>query len=373
MNRYWVGGTGNWSDNTNHWSTISGGAAGASLPTSADNVYFDANSFNATGQIVTVNTSANCLDMDWTGSLCNPTLAGGSSFNIYGSLKFILSMIITHIGNKSFLSTTTGKTITTANKSHVGNFNFSGIGGSWIIQDALTTDGTVRLINGSLNTNDKSISCGAFTIDGGTNSVLAFGASSITCFGGWTATNGGISFNPGTSNIKMTNGAPYIFAGGGLTYNNVEFQGTPTTITGSNTFAQLKVAAGKVVKLTAGTTQTVTTLSVDGASIQSATAGSAATITTPNDDIVVRTATIQDITATKPIYALRNSVNVSGNTGITFTDKVFRGNIGAVKCTTTDRPTTNLLIGMQYYDTTLNKPIWYKGSSVWVDATGTTV
>lgn len=40
---------------------------------------------------------------------------------------------------------------------------------------------------------------------------------------------------------------------------------------------------------------------------------------------------------------------------------------------TASRPTTSLVVGQMYYDTTLNKPIWYKGSSTWVDATGTTV
>lgn len=36
------------------------------------------------------------------------------------------------------------------------------------------------------------------------------------------------------------------------------------------------------------------------------------------------------------------------------------------------RPTTNLVIGEFFFDTTLNKPIWYNGSG-WVDATGATV
>lgn len=40
---------------------------------------------------------------------------------------------------------------------------------------------------------------------------------------------------------------------------------------------------------------------------------------------------------------------------------------------TADRPTTSLVVGQMFYDTTLNKPIWYKGSSTWVDSTGTTV
>jgi hypothetical protein len=42
-NRYWVGGAGNWSSTTK-WSTSSGGASGASVPTSADDAIFDANS-----------------------------------------------------------------------------------------------------------------------------------------------------------------------------------------------------------------------------------------------------------------------------------------------------------------------------------------
>lgn len=40
---------------------------------------------------------------------------------------------------------------------------------------------------------------------------------------------------------------------------------------------------------------------------------------------------------------------------------------------TAERPTNNLVIGQMFYDRTLNKPIWYKGSSAWVDATGATV
>ena len=39
--------------------------------------------------------------------------------------------------------------------------------------------------------------------------------------------------------------------------------------------------------------------------------------------------------------------------------------------TTTARP-TGQAVGYQYFDTTLNKPIWYNGSK-WVDSTGATV
>ena len=42
--RYWVGGTGNWSDGSTHWSLTSGGTPGQTAPGITDNVFFDAQS-----------------------------------------------------------------------------------------------------------------------------------------------------------------------------------------------------------------------------------------------------------------------------------------------------------------------------------------
>lgn len=59
-NYYWTGGTGNWSDFANHWATASGGTTFYTQPpTPLDDVYFDANSFSANGQAVTVDQPAN--------------------------------------------------------------------------------------------------------------------------------------------------------------------------------------------------------------------------------------------------------------------------------------------------------------------------
>ena len=57
---YWVGGSGVWTDLT-HWATSSGGGTfHAIVPTPLDNVIFDANSFSANGQTVTINFEAFC-------------------------------------------------------------------------------------------------------------------------------------------------------------------------------------------------------------------------------------------------------------------------------------------------------------------------
>ena len=64
--RYWVGGTGSWFDPTK-WATSSGGSGGASVPTSVDNVFFDANSGSGVAHYtVTVTTSATCLNLTFT-------------------------------------------------------------------------------------------------------------------------------------------------------------------------------------------------------------------------------------------------------------------------------------------------------------------
>lgn len=55
--RYWVGGSGTWDDtSTANWASTSGGASGASAPTTADAVFFDANS--GTAATVTVDSTA---------------------------------------------------------------------------------------------------------------------------------------------------------------------------------------------------------------------------------------------------------------------------------------------------------------------------
>ena len=62
--RYWVGGTATWDATVGtKWSTTSGGAGGASVPTSADNVFFDANSGAVT---VTVSGTRVCLSLNTT-------------------------------------------------------------------------------------------------------------------------------------------------------------------------------------------------------------------------------------------------------------------------------------------------------------------
>ena len=82
--RYWVaGGNGNYNSTTN-WSATSGGASGASVPTSVDNVFFNGSSGVGTA---TINTSSSCANLNLTGftgtiSFANTLTTTGSIVNL---------------------------------------------------------------------------------------------------------------------------------------------------------------------------------------------------------------------------------------------------------------------------------------------------
>lgn len=102
MDRYWVGGSGNWSDNA-HWAASSGGVGGQSYPNSdTTNAFFDANSFSAVGQVVTFDTGV-CLNLRWENIDFNPTFNLTNNIPIYGDCEFLSSVTITESSSFRFI------------------------------------------------------------------------------------------------------------------------------------------------------------------------------------------------------------------------------------------------------------------------------
>ena len=97
-NRYWVGGTGTWDGaNTANWSATSGGTGGASIPTSADDVYLDSNSgtgtVTVTGGVCRSFYCTNSVTGSYSGTLIIGTAFVQSAFT--GQRDFILSSSMT--------------------------------------------------------------------------------------------------------------------------------------------------------------------------------------------------------------------------------------------------------------------------------------
>jgi len=285
--RYWVGGTGNWdASTTTNWSASSGGSGGATVPDNGtEAVYFNGSSGSGT---TTITAQAYGIDIDFTGF--TGTLAGSSALAISGSLTLASGMTNSYTGAITFNSTSAGETITTATKSLASDITFNGVGGAWTLQDALTTTGAVTLTNGTLITGNSNHSLASLASSNSNTRTLTLGTGTITLTGTGTvwnlATTTNLTFSGASATVKLTNASSSAktFSGGSKTYGNLWITGAGTgayTIVGSNTFTDFKVdTPPHTVNFTAGSTQTLTTFTVNGTAgnlmtLQSTSAGSA--------------------------------------------------------------------------------------------------
>jgi hypothetical protein len=258
--RYWVLGTGSWnSTSTTNWSDSSGGTGGFSVPTAADNVFFDANSnVLATAFTVTMaNSPRVCNNITISGLDGTMTLAGTSiGLTVSGSLSFpATNFTRSYTGTTTFNATTTGKTITTNGVAFGAAVTFDGVGGGWILQDALSTGAgtttTTTLTNGTLDLNNQTLTTGRFSSSNSNTRTIAFGTGNIACIGtggvwsmptvtGLTTTgtqvvnvtstgSTGITFSPGA--LTEANSISFNFTGG--TYA-LTWSGSSTTVRSIN-------------------------------------------------------------------------------------------------------------------------------------------
>jgi hypothetical protein len=260
--RYWVGGSGNWdATSTTNWAATSGGTAGASAPTSADNVIFDANSNVGTDPFtvtVTGDSGSPALCNDFTASGLDGamTLSMGATavLDCYGSMT-LPATNFTWTGTQgaflNFRATTTGKTITTNGVSvTLTALVFNGIGGEWTLGSALSltisSAQSIDLQRGTFRTGNYNItsSSGGIRIFAtGDARAMYLGSSTITLANTTAVWNTqspttNLTFDAGTSTITTAT-ASAIFTGGGLTFHNVEFSGGAgtKTINDANTFS----------------------------------------------------------------------------------------------------------------------------------------
>ena len=183
--RYWVGGSGYWS-NSSHWSVKSGGKGGASLPTSSDNVYIDNHSFSSPSQSLKISGEATCADFKCTAVNAILESENGSNLSVYGSFSLSSALTLRFKGKTSFLSSQTENRITTSGRTFSGDLIFNG-SGSWILTDGLRTSASafIYLFKGDLNTNGKAISCGSFVSNGKESRTLNISNSIVTVENKW--------------------------------------------------------------------------------------------------------------------------------------------------------------------------------------------
>lgn len=187
--RYWVGGTGVWSD-VAHWSVSNGGVGGASVPTSTDNVFFTSLSFSGPDQVASLDVNATCASMSWKGVLNTPKFESsvGTTLTLYGSLKLDAAM---HFDAKSDIyfktANNVGSTIYTAGRVISGNIYIDAVNGNIFLNDDLVVSPTSSIFieGGIFNSNDRNISCGSIISSGSQNRSVILGKSKVLLYDKW--------------------------------------------------------------------------------------------------------------------------------------------------------------------------------------------
>lgn len=349
-NRYWVGGTASWDGTAgSKWATTSGGAGGAAVPTSADDVFFDGTSGAVT---VTISSSRVCRSLNATGF--TGTLAGSGALSVGdasgGSFTLSSGMTYSHSGTITFVSTTTGNTITLAGKDLNHNVVFNGVGGAWAFQDTFTAN-SVDLTAGAVTTNNHDVNIDGFATGSGSSvRSIDFGTSVITITGGgsvWTVdtgTNETVTINNATIQstigfiqfylgayhykaINLTPGvSPFQSLRGTGTIDSVNLNGVNAcTFKDGLTIGALKIDAGSVIKFDNNTVTILNSLTALGSigntiTMQVETSGTwniTSTAALINCDYLILSNSAASGGTT--FYAGANSTNSGGNSGWSFT------------------------------------------------------
>jgi hypothetical protein len=327
--RYWVGGTANWDGTAGtKWATSSGGTGGASVPTSADDVFFT-NLSTGTCTIATGNTGAKSINCTgFTG-----TLTGTAAISVAGSLTFVSGMGYTYTGTTTITGT---GTITNFGGFQLSSITINGTGITVTLGSAITlaTGRTFTLTNGTFDTSTSNygFACDTFTVATGTK-TLRLNGSQVAIFVSWNvAQPTNFTFVPGTSKIRLNGSSISNFIGGGLSYYDVEISnitgGSFLSFTGANSFRNLdfnangftgicscRIAANQIVTGTLSTSSSAPDMRVFLFSDVLGTARTFTTAASSVSDIDFRDITIAGAAA--PISGTRLG-NCSGNSGITF-------------------------------------------------------
>lgn len=228
---YWVGGTGNWSDFSNHWATASGGGTfHPSGPTTSDNVFFDANSFSAGGQTVTLDVDGSTANLDFTGSTNSPTLAGAGirTIIVANDLTFIAAMSVTFTGTIS-LTNSTDVTVQVGNAAKtIPNLEFPNATGDVQINTGSTNNTTDRVTFGDITLSASGVALDIEATNSNSN-LKTFGTITLpaNCDYAIDTPNGG-SF--GAANRTIVTGDFIVGNNGDGSFRGrfIEFQGDLT-------------------------------------------------------------------------------------------------------------------------------------------------
>ena len=192
-----------------------------------------------------------------------------SSTTVSGNYTLNAGMtVVTTAGSLAFNGTSGTQLITTNGVTLDVPVIFSGVGGTFQLQDNMTLNSArlVTLPAGTLNLNAKTLTSGTFSSTGAGVRSITFGSGTMAVSGATFTASGSNLTTTGSGTISMTSASSKTFAGGGFSYPTLNQGGAGAlVITGANTFANMtNTVQPATITFPASTTTRVSAFNVNG-------------------------------------------------------------------------------------------------------------
>jgi len=258
---YWVGNSGSWSDEANHWAVSSGGTPGtARMPLIQDVAIFDENSFTIPGRVVSIDVpNLSGIDAEYVAN--TPTFSKAGQVDTYGSV--ILGTVTWNVTTTRFCGLDSGLLSSSVMNTDLHVFKNSVYMSSLYLGANLEVNGDIYVDSGTFNHNGWDVTADIY--DSSTTTYdrairLGSGSTTLDATGSCTKVNmdsTNLDFFCETSTLILTNSgtSTQTWASGGLTYNNVIQQGAGVwtmSVTGSPTVYELKIDRSEASKTISG-------------------------------------------------------------------------------------------------------------------------
>lgn len=258
-NRYWVGGSGDWSD-TAHWSSTSGGAGGASVPTSGDNAFFNASSSTAPFSVAappSTPASVGALsikpahEVSMTGRL--------SVYGVFSNNDKLITSDYLYLSLWGSGNHTLSEMSAASDKLYLSQY------GAGVLSLGGAFHGySLHIGGGTFVTNGHTINVATLAVSGhlGATPTVNFGNSVLNVRNFSTAANATVSASNASLNISPRTSSSLYSMTGDNVLGNVHFLGPGyARINGSNVFGSLTLDPGLTLTIeTSGSSATTNTV-----------------------------------------------------------------------------------------------------------------
>lgn len=238
--RYWVGGTGTWSD-TGRWSTSSGGGSGASVPAANDTAIIDANS-GSPGFIITVSSTAAVGTLyAQSNKTCSIQL---NADLVFGTTSYSAALqtdnAVTYTGTGAITTASNAQSFAIVATNTIPALTFNTTSGNISLSQTVNVNNTFTWSSGTLSVNTYNIAADNFVLSGsGTKNFSTSGGKiQVNGVNKTVATTTGASGLTGNSIGRI---AVELTGGGSLTTS------TTRTVLCTTEYVSISVASGSNV------------------------------------------------------------------------------------------------------------------------------